>query len=155
MEISVIDINGESLITSSFYRPQTKFAKVMFSQVSVCPSGGGVHGRGTCVVVGGVHGRGHAWLGGRAWQGGMCGGRGEHAWQGGMCVCGGACMAGWACMARGACVVEEGSMHGRGVCVCVCGGGGMCGRRDSHCSGQYASYWNAFLLISEARVPNP
>ena len=24
-----------------FYRPQTKFAKVMFSQVSVCPQGGG------------------------------------------------------------------------------------------------------------------
>ena len=24
-----------------FYRPQTKFAKVMFSQVSVCPRGGG------------------------------------------------------------------------------------------------------------------
>ena len=25
------------------------------------------------------------------------------------------------------------------------GGGGMYGRRDSHCSGWYASYWNAFL----------
>ena len=25
-----------------FYRPQTKFAKVMFSQVSVCPQGEGV-----------------------------------------------------------------------------------------------------------------
>ena len=25
------------------------------------------------------------------------------------------------------------------------GGGGMQGRRDSHCSGRYASYWNAFL----------
>ena len=38
----------------------------------------------------------------------------------------------------------------------VCGGGGACiasgmhgrghGRRDGHCSGWYASYWNAFLL---------
>ena len=25
-----------------YYRPQTKFAKVMFSQVSVCPQGGGL-----------------------------------------------------------------------------------------------------------------
>ena len=25
-----------------FYRPQTKFAKVMFSRVSVCPQGGGL-----------------------------------------------------------------------------------------------------------------
>ena len=24
--------------------------------------------------------------------------------------------------------------------------GGVCGRRDGHCSRQYASYWNAFLL---------
>ena len=24
--------------------------------------------------------------------------------------------------------------------------GGMRGRRDGHCSGRYASYWNAFLL---------
>ena len=33
-------------------------------------------------------------------------------------------------------------MHGKGVC----GGGGMRGRRDGHCSGRYASYWNAFFL---------
>ena len=26
------------------------------------------------------------------------------------------------------------------------GGGGLCGRIDGHCSGRYASYWNAFLL---------
>ena len=26
--------------------------------------------------------------------------------------------------------------------------GGMCGRRDGHCSGQYASYWNAFLFMN-------
>ena len=32
-------------------------------------------------------------------------------------------------------------MHGRGACVA----GGMHGRRDGHCNGRYASYWNAFL----------
>ena len=59
----------------------------------------------------------------------------------------------------------RGSMHGRGVymvggaCMvvgCVLGGmcdrgpcmaGGMGGRRDGHCSGRYASYWNAFLYL--------
>ena len=37
--------------------------KVMFSQVSVILStGGGMHGRGVCMVEGGMHGRrGHAW----------------------------------------------------------------------------------------------
>ena len=48
---------------------------------------------------------------------------------------------------RGA--VHARGMHGRGVCVA--GGmhgrrGSMHGRRDGHCSGRYASYWNAFLL---------
>ena len=44
-----------------YYRPQTKFAKVMFLQVSVILS----TGEGACVVApGGMHGcsRGHAWL---------------------------------------------------------------------------------------------
>ena len=42
--------NGFS--TTSFCRPQTKFAKVMFSQVSVCPWGRGVClPRGVVVVV--------------------------------------------------------------------------------------------------------
>ena len=48
-------------------------------------------------------------------------------------------------------VQGEGGMHGKEVFV-VGGGhvsqrGGMRGRRDSHCSGQYASYWNAFLYL--------
>ena len=30
----------------AYYRPQTKFAKVMFLQVSVCPHGGGGDVRG-------------------------------------------------------------------------------------------------------------
>ena len=62
----------------SYYRPQTKFAKVMFLHVSVshsvhrgpCVAGEcvwpwGMHGRGACmaggVCPGGVHGGGHAW----------------------------------------------------------------------------------------------
>ena len=56
-----------------------------------------------------------------------------HAWQGGSCVWLGACVArGKLCVAG---VCGKGGMHGRG----------MCGRRDDHCSEQYASYWNAFL----------
>ena len=50
-----------------------------------------------------------------------------------------------------------GGVHGRGACMvggCMAGGacqgvgmvGGGHGRRDSHCSGRYASYWNAFLF---------
>ena len=69
------------------YRPQTKFAKVMFLQVSVCPQGGHawlwgacmVAGEGACVVLGGMHG---------------CGG-GGHVWLWGACM-----------------VVGEGDMHG-------------------------------------------
>ena len=53
---------------SGCYRPQKKFAKVMFLQVSVCPHRGGMHGfiqgvcmvlfRGVCMVLFG----GHAWF---------------------------------------------------------------------------------------------
>ena len=46
-------------VQTDHYRPQTKFAKVMFLQVSVCPQGGGgvcgrgsMHGRGACVAGG-------------------------------------------------------------------------------------------------------
>ena len=95
-------------VQTDHYRPQTKFAKVMFLQVSVCPRGGGVCGRGE-----------HAWRGGHAWQGGhawwghrwhgacMAGGvhgrgrawQGRHVWQGGHARWGGA---------------KQGDMHGRG-----------------------------------------
>ena len=50
-----------------------------------------------------------------------------------------------------ACMVKEG-MHGKGVACMVKEGmhgkgwGGVYGRRDGHCSGWYASCWNAFLL---------
>ena len=57
------------LRTVNIYRPQTKFAKVMFLQVSVTLSTGGacVVARGACVVAPGWGG--HAWfyLGGHAW----------------------------------------------------------------------------------------
>ena len=33
-----------------------------------------------------------------------------------------------------------GGMHGEGMC-------GMSGRRDGHCSGRYASYFNALLFF--------
>ena len=77
--------------------------------------------RGACMVAP----RGHAWL-----------------LQGGMHVCSwGACMV----PPVGACVVAPGGMHG-------CSQGGMRGiRRDTEIrsmSGQYASYWNAFLLMT-------
>ena len=87
-----------------FYRPQTKFAKVMCLQVSVCPqgehmwqgvcmAGEGMCGRGTCMAGGDMHGSGVCMAGGwHAWHGG----HGGHAWQEG-CVAGG--------------------MHGRGACV--------------------------------------
>ena len=72
------------------YRPQTKFAKVMFSQVSVCPRGmrgrGHMHGWRSMCGQGGLHG------GGNTWQG--------------------TCMAGGACVARETCMV--GGIHGRG-----------------------------------------
>ena len=47
----------------SSYRPQTKFAKVMFLQMSVCPQGG-VRAwlPGACMVKGGgMHGEGGVW----------------------------------------------------------------------------------------------
>ena len=101
----------------------------MFLQVCVCPQGG------------------HTWRGeGCAWQG-VC-------MVGGMC--GRGCMAG-GMHGRGACVA--GGMHGTGACVVrgACMVGGMHGGEEGHAwcgkyygiqsmSGQYASYWNAFLL---------
>ena len=58
-------------------------------------------------------------------------------------------------------ILSGGGLHARGcawqgVCVCMAGGhawrgcawqGDMRGRKDGHCSGRYASYWNAFLFI--------
>ena len=69
-----------------FYRPQTKFAKVMFLQVCLS-TGGGVHGGGglgVCVVAGGMHGG--EGLGGMHGGGGMRDGRGGHVWWWGGCM---------------------------------------------------------------------
>ena len=59
------------------------------------------------------------------------------------CLAGGACVAeGGACMAGGMCGrghVWQGGVHG--------GGRDMHGNRDGHCSGRYASYWNALLFF--------
>ena len=51
-----------------------------------------------------------------------------------------------------------GGMHGREACMA---GGhawqvGMHGRgqRDSHCSGRYGSYWNAFLFLILSHFAN-
>ena len=124
-----------------FYRPQTKFAKVMFLQVSVCPRGGGVRGcsRGVCVVA----------PGGCGCLGGMCGCWGVACMvaPGGVCIDAprGACMVaqGGRCawlFPGGACVVAKGG-------VCGCSRGGVHGFFDEirSMSGRYASYWNAFL----------
>ena len=87
-----------------------------------------MHGRG--VVCAWWRGWGHVWWGEGSWmvKGGMHGER-ECAWQGGL--------AWW----RGH--AWHGGVHSTG------GGhvwrGHAC-RRDSHWSGQYASYWNAFLF---------
>ena len=75
----------------------------------------------------GVHGRAACMEGdmhgrGHAWWRG-------HVWWGGMH--GGGMLGGGCAWQRGMC--------GRG--------GGLRGRRDGHCSRQYASYWNAFLLL--------
>ena len=66
-----------------YYRPQTKFAKVMFLQVCVCPQGGGGWGH-AC-----FWGRVHAYfLGGCAcFPGGVCASRGHVCFLGGMRGC--------------------------------------------------------------------
>ena len=77
-----------------YYRPQTKFAKVMFLHLSVIL----FTGWGAC-MAGGV-------------RGSPCVARGRGCMHGrGACVAGGACMAG----VQGACVV--GGVHGRGACM--------------------------------------
>ena len=117
-----------------FYRPQTKFAKVMFSQVSVCPQGGmhgrggGLHGRGAC-MAGGVHGRGCSWQG-VCMAGGACVAGAGCVWQEGMLGRGGMHHRG--CAWQGACMAE--GVHGRGCAR----QGGLCGRGRVCVAGGYA-----------------
>ena len=151
MELDILECGGSRISQSGmpipkgdsptyYYRPQTKFPKVMFLQVSVCPHWGAcmVLFRGACMVLFG----GHEWiyLGGvvlfrgacMVLFGGVCvvlfGGHawfysGGHAWfySGGMCG-----------FIRGACMVFSvfsdtmrygqwaGGVHPTGVRSCFC-----------------------------------
>ena len=103
-------------ISEYLYRPQTKFAKVMFLQVSVCPHGGYacvVAPRGVCVVAAG--GRGHAWLllRGHVW---LLWGGGGHVWLLWGDVRG--CSGGHVWLLRGACMVTP---RWGGMCGCSAG----------------------------------
>ena len=98
----------------------SSYGKVMFSQAFIIPS---VH-RGEDVhgLEGHIRGKGDVHGGGACMAGGV---------HGRMCVWWGAYMVGgisW----QGACIAR----------------GGVRGRRDGHCSGWYASYWNAFYFDS-------
>ena len=106
-----------SFLTCHFYRPHTKLPEGnVFTPV--CMSFCSQGGRVACIAGG------HAWQVGACMAGGMCG-RGC-AWWGRACVAGG--------------------MHSMGTCtVGACVAGGCACRRDSHSSGRYTSYWNAFL----------
>ena len=115
--------NTKSMVLTC-YRLQTKFAKVMFLQVSVYPQGGGMRGRGACMT------------GGHAWQGGCAYGRGDVH---GRVVCGRGSMHGRG-MGR--------SVHGRGVCGrrCMAGGmhgGGACMVGGMH--GRECAWWVACM----------
>ena len=108
------------------YRPQTKFAKVMFSQVFVCPQGRGLH-------LGGLHPGG-----GSASRRGVC------IQEGGLHPGGGSTYRRGVCIQEGV-YIQEGGLHP--------GGFGQtplpiryCGIRST--GGWYTSYWNAFLLTT-------
>ena len=60
----------------TYYRPQTKFAKVMLSQVSVCPQGGSVSRVGISVQGEGGSVSGGSVTRGVSVQGGLCSGGG-------------------------------------------------------------------------------
>ena len=144
--ITVSAIYFNSWFYCLYYRPQTKFVKVMFLQVSVILSRGGMHGcsRGACMV---------APEGVRGCSGGVCvvlfGGHGfiwggMHGFIWGVCV---VLFGGHAWFYWGACVV----LFGGHVWFYS---GGMRGfftffgyNEIWSMSGQYASYWNAFLFV--------
>ena len=97
----------------TYYRPQTKFAKVMFLQVSVCPQGGHVWllWGGMCGCSGGDV----WWRGGCAWwKGGVCGEEGRAWCRGAFMVKGGMHGEGGHVWWRGAYLVKEGHAWWRG-----------------------------------------
>ena len=143
-----------------YYRPQTKFAKVMFSQVSFCclSNGGLCPGGGLSIQRGGPLSRGISVHGGLCprgslSKGGLCPG-GLSIQRGGLHP-GGLCPGGSLSMG----VFVQGGLCPRGV---LCPGGlhtGSLCPRGSMSRGSllgrppymvtclwYASYWNAFLF---------
>ena len=154
--LSSLTSDTKFIININYYRPQTKFAKVMFLQASVILlTGGGMRG----FIWGGVC----VWF----YLGGM------HGFIRGVCVVlfGGACVVlfGGACVVLfgGACVVLLGGrawFYSGGVHGFIWGGmhgfiwGGMRGfssffgyNEIRSMSGRYASYWNAFLFYTGGR----
>ena len=99
------------------YRPQTKFAKVMFLHVSVCPRGGGI----PACLAGGIP----AWLAGLRERGVVS--RPTSAGGGKLRR-----------LARGV------SRPIRGGCIPACTEADF--PVDGYCHRRYASYWNAFLF---------
>ena len=150
--LSFMSFNG---LNSLNYRPQTEFAKVMFSQVFVCPQ------QGLC--PGGSLSRGSLSRGRRSLSRDLCPGgsiqgvsvQGEGLCPGGLCP---------GALSRGISVqgvsIQEVSVKGalsrgsisRGVSfqgwMLLSRQGGLC-QGDPHTVtwGQYASYWNAFLFL--------
>ena len=126
-----------SLRRLCFYRCLSVHRGVCMVTGGACMVAGGMHGcQGACMVAGG-----HVWQ-----RGGMRGERGNVWQRGGMHCKEGACIA-------------KGDMHGKGGPFVAKGGhawqrGGMRGKRGAcvgydeirSMSGQYASYWNAFLF---------
>ena len=121
------------------YHPRTKFAKVVFTGVCLSTGGGvSVH------MVWGVS------VGGISVQGrGLCPGEGSLS-RGGVSVQGRGLCPGEGFLSRGEVSVQGGGLclgdlcRGRGFSVQGDPGKVMCGR--------YASYWNAFLLVSPVHV---
>ena len=177
LTVTITNTFSHLYVSADNYRPQTKFAKVMFYR---CLS---VH-RGVCMVApgGGIcgcsGGGGHAWLlpGGMcgcSWGGGVhgCSKGGVHGCSQGACVVAprghvwllpGGTVAPWGvCVVApgGACVVAPGGCgcswgHAwllPGGCAWLLPRGGMHGIwRDTEIrsmSGRYASHWNAFLFL--------
>ena len=122
------------------YRPQTKFAKVMFLQLSVCPQGGRAW-----LLRGGMRGclGGHAWL---LW-GGAC-----VVAPGGVCGCsGGVCVVApggvHGCSWGGACVVARGDMRGCSGGMHGCSWGGVHG-----CSWGGHAWFFPWYMVNERAV---
>ena len=121
------------------YRPQTKFAKVMFLHVSVILSTGG------CLLQGGVCSGGEVC----SQIGGLL--RGVFAPRGvyseGICSQGGSALGGsapgWTGLLWGVSAPWGCLLWGRGVCYWGSPGPSP---RDSYSCGRYASYCNAFLF---------